>query len=129
MRDLVWQGCIDFTRFDPRDDADARRLEWLLLAAEETRTERYFQESLRSTEGVLSRTSPDSPRRQVLAENIVKLRKAYVRNLLPWLNSDEADEVDLKDMRGQWVQAFGDPNDPAIAAEIERTAAWLNKNS
>jgi hypothetical protein len=129
MRDVAWQGCIDFTRFDPDYGPDARRLEWFMSGAEERRTAEYLAATIASHDRMAQRISADNPHRGALVKTLEKLRKGYVRSLVPWLDSgDDEPAVDVADMRAQWVKAFGgDPADPAIAAEIDRVAAWLNK--
>jgi hypothetical protein len=64
-------------------------------------------------------------------DNLVSLiYHAIERSYLPW-QVKETGEVSIRQQATDaWKQAFGDPNDPAVAAKIKATAnALLNRRS
>ena len=49
----------------------------------------------------------------------------------PWQGDTESQDRKPADerMRDQWVAAWGDPEDPEVAARIRATEDWLRKNT
>lgn len=48
------------------------------------------------------------------------------KTLIPWEQLDSSLAVDeIKSMKDQWTSIWGDPKDPKVAAEIERTVNYL----
>lgn len=120
---------LDLREYDPLDWFSRTRLELAMLEAGNTAQLAAWQQFQTFNLGLLA-AAKDENKQSFLARALEA--DQHIRNLLqPWLKTDtepKATEATVyQGLRRSWVEAFGDPNDPAVAANIQRTADWLQK--
>jgi hypothetical protein len=126
--ELGLRSGFDFRRHDPTDPH--QRL-WLRICLEHMRQQRYAQALAAKSESVvafmLHRIAVVSSEQQITAtalEQARELVQSRIRLLLPW-TGDENVQADRDKLRQAWVNTFGDPNDPAVQAQIAAVVAYL----
>lgn len=126
--ELGLRSGFDFRRHDPTDPY--QRL-WLRICLEHMRQQRHIQALEAASESVsafmLHRIAVVSAEQQ-LTETALERARALVRSrirlLLPW-TEDENVEVERDKLRQAWIDMYGDPDDPAVQAQIAATVAYL----
>jgi hypothetical protein len=128
MVQLAARGLVNFELADPYNRSWQRKLKILMNAAEaqnlEVAQRLNFEQALSYTSN--SALSADSFKAMTQEANQAALSIKKLR--FPWIDFDPKSAL-LKDaakLSEQWIAAFGDPNDPAVKAQIDATAAWLN---
>lgn len=119
------EGVVDFRSADPLDPAWWRHLRLrlqVLQARNETVVDQlwaawYFATLQRPN---LTQQSLDS-----LLNGVENCMNQITRRLFPWERVEAGRDKAVKDLRDQWVQVYGDPEDPETKAKIDATVAML----
>lgn len=128
---MAFSGRFDFTRYDPLDSYHRARLK-LALSYEErsrlldtTRDTFLYMLSVANTPGNITHES----RVKLQDKAFETLRKRHSVTF-PWnIAPDEASsgptESEIEALRAEWIRIWGDPNDPKVAAEIQKVSDQL----
>lgn len=118
---------IDFSESDPRNSMWLDKVR-LLCDRLELENFRHYNEILRTT-------SLASMSRSDLTDDSYEKLRGYaseytgkIRSVLfPWVKAENEDAKKdaYQGLYNMWVNVFGDPDDPAVQAEIERTAKMM----
>jgi hypothetical protein len=61
-------------------------------------------------------------------DQATSLRNKLIAGVMPWVDTGPVDMTEcIESMRQQYIEAFGDPADPAYQEEIARTCAYLRR--
>ena len=130
---VAFGGHFDFKRYDPTDSYHRARLKLAMDFEEQQRLLRCTQDMLLYTLSVAS--TPGN----IKHESRVKLQdKAFDAlqdryNLeFPWdkrESKEHTSEAEAADLRQRWIDIWGDPNDPEVAARIKLVADSLMKST
>ena len=136
MQGLARRGTFDFTRYDPMDSYHKVRLQLALNFEERQRFIEYQRDVLAYALAVANTPGNIKHESRVrVHERAFDALQSHYNLQFPWdikkqepgKSSTTASEI--KSMRDQWISIWGDPNDPEVAARIQRTADNLMKGT
>lgn len=126
------RGLIDFSLIDPRSTRDRFKIQLLLTEVQKQNELRLYDMLHRQVVSQLSNSnlSQDSLKNVWEAANSIYDRSKDLD--LPWLKEIKETKANKEKskytgLQESWSQAFGDPNDPMIKAQIDATARWLTE--
>ena len=130
MMQAAARGLIDFSLIDPRSHRDKFKIRLLLTEIQKQNELQLYDMLHRQVVSQLSNANlaQDSLKNVWEAANSIYDRSKDLG--LPWLKAAK-EAVASKEtskytgLKASWTQAFGDPDDPLIKAQIDATARWL----
>jgi hypothetical protein len=120
------RGAVDFCRADPDDRRFWNRLALILDELENDDRLELLRMHHDRYVNLLARGDLTAESMDRLRGGHERLMAAVGRRLFPW-ETDEKDDIrtGTEQLRDRWVQAFGDPDDPKVAAAIDATVRLL----
>ena len=120
-------GALDLSRadiFDPRWWTRAQ----FVINEFETAAVRKLDEYEYQLTLALANGDADEETLRLYLEEAEMLNGKFAETLTPWEATQATDLHDvIRDMHKQYVEVFGDPEDPEYQKEIERTIAYLTR--
>ena len=113
-------GLIDLSKADFLDRKWWQRVYWVLDFVERELTTTLYDKQLDNILGLIQSTQ-DNQQYNVHLDRFQALWNKWLQIRCPWM---QLGPTSLKDqaevLRQQYIKAFGDPNDPAYRAEMQR---------
>ena len=124
------RGLVDFSLIDPRSHRDKFKVRLLLTEIQKQNELQLYDMLHRQVVSQLSNSNlaQDSLKNVWEAANSIYDRSKDLG--LPWLKAVEKTTANKETskyagLKASWSQAFGDPDDPLIKAQIDATSRWL----
>jgi hypothetical protein len=124
-------GVIDYTEFDSHDAKSWIRLRILLAELHKRHVSKIWELSHRQQLSIMAHSGMKQESLDKAWDNASDMVDKISSIYFPWQDDDESQDRKSADerMRDQWVAAWGDPDDPEVAARVRATEDWLKKNT
>lgn len=127
------RGLIDFSHIDPRKDRDRFKVRLLITEIQKQNELRLYDMLHRQ---IVSQLSNSNLGQESLHNVWEAANSVYDRSHdldLPWLKGKEETAANKEKskyagLKESWANAFGDPDDPVIKAQIDATSRWLTES-
>lgn len=116
------KGVVDFSQYKPFDRGWLLRLKWLLQEVHVENIEKFIELQHNQHVAALEYAAG----KEVFDHHWkagTKLLDTLATYYFPWQEAKK--EEDVKSLRQLWVDTFGDPANPEVAAKIKQTAEDL----
>jgi len=139
MRRVLSRQLMDLSRYDPLDWTSRLRLRMALDTAGTDAELAAWQQVQTFNLGLATIAVAAGPTgtelKQKALEAVFQASQQISEFLIPWMHKKT--ESDIKQAQNStyqrmfqaWMNEWGDPKDPAVAARIQKTADWLHKTS
>jgi len=117
-------GLLDYREADLRDRRWWTRVRWAVDYLSSQHCIKIYEHKLQQQLALLPTLTDDRAER--CWKNADRLRHRIINEMAPWVTPGGKSLRDVAlDMRQQWADIWGDPDDPAVQAEMNRLlAAW-----
>lgn len=119
------RGIVDFSKFDPFDRGWWLRLRLLLNEVESDNLQQMLVVQHRQHTAALEYTAGKQTfdhHWKHASQILATLTGMY----FPWTGAKPLSrKEEYESLRGQWIERFGDPKDPAVQASVDRTVEFL----
>jgi hypothetical protein len=117
-------GMLDFREANVLDPSWWLRLRWVIDYISNMHCIKIHEYRLQQHLATLS-TLTDANSINHCRQAIEALRNKIINKMAPWVTTGPAALIDIiSKMKAQYVQKWGDPDDPEHAAELERLKAY-----
>lgn len=125
LRQAHCEGRIDLRDADPYDWSWWKKVAWTLDWQEKENSNRIYQLKYLLHCSLLDYWL-DKTTMDLHWDQAAKLQGRIANNLLPWLRLGEGPTQEIiSEMSDQWKLIWGDPQDPKVVAEINKTVEHL----
>jgi hypothetical protein len=126
MTEAAARGLFTSADSDPRDRLFWPRVAFVCDELERQRQEKRVAYAMFRTLAVLVRASNDGLESVFSALDQITTIQGSL--LFPYLEPEDKQKA-AKDLADLWKEVYGDPNDPAVQAEIAKMVAYLDGSS
>lgn len=123
------EGSIDFRSADPRDSKWWTRTLWVASELARGRHLRYLEQAANHRRALMANSGFEPDVWSGIRDQATETLDRIYGNLFPWIADKDASvgigSLDAAKLAKMWEDRWGDPSDPAVAAEIDELVAAI----
>lgn len=122
------EGSIDFRSADPQDSRWWTRTLWITSELARGRHLRYLEQSASHRRALMSNAGFEPDDWSNIRDQATETLNRIYGNLFPWAADSDASgtsQQEAERLAKMWEERWGNPSDPAVAAEIDELVAAI----